>query len=63
MKLNYVIRGQGWTVRDACKEVGLSVVTYYNRLKNNSLKISDIEKIAKVIGLSPEEIFKKITGE
>lgn len=61
MKLNNIIRGQGWTVRDVCKEAGISPMTYYHKLKNNSFKVTDIEKIAKVIGVDASEIVNKIT--
>ena len=45
----------GKTVEIISKEIGIDTATFYRKLKDNSFKIAEADKIADVLSLTGEE--------
>ena len=54
-KLRYKISEKGLSLEDVAMFLGIDRATLYRRIKNNSLRISDMQKITEILCLSGEE--------
>ena len=55
-KLLYFIKDRGFRVDDFCKEMGMSVSTFYRRCKEATFRLKDIYKISDFLNLSQEDV-------
>lgn len=54
-KLKSAIDNKGYSMQDIAADIGIDRATLYRRIKNNALRISDIQKIAEKLSLTGEE--------
>lgn len=54
-KLKNAIDKKGYSMQDIASDIGIDRATLYRRIKNNALRISDIQKIAEKLSLTGEE--------
>lgn len=54
-KLNGKIVECGMTKESVAQEIGINRATFFRRLKNNKLQLSDVHKICEALHLSNEE--------
>lgn len=54
-KLNGKIAERGTTKEGLAHSIGIDRATFFRRLKNNTLKLSDVHKICSALSLTTEE--------
>ena len=54
-KLLLKIKEKGLTIIEVSEKLGINRATFYRRMANNSFRISDIQKLTAILGLSGEE--------
>lgn len=55
-KLLYFIKDRGYRVEDFCREMGMSISTFYRRCNENTFRIKDVWNISKFLKLTQEDI-------
>ena len=55
-KLLYFIKDRGIRVDDFCKEMEMSVSTFYRRCKEKTFRLKDIYKISDFLNLSQDDV-------
>lgn len=48
------------SVPSLLKSLGISQMTFYKRLKNNSWNLQELKKLAEILDVSPSEIYSNI---
>lgn len=55
-KLLYFIKDRGFRVDDFCKEMEMSVSTFYRRCKEKTFRLKDIYKISDFLNLTQDDV-------
>ena len=55
-KLLYFIKDRGYRVEDFCREMDMSISTFYRRCNENTFRIKDVWNISKFLKLTQEDI-------
>lgn len=61
-ELKAEISQNGCTIEDIAGEVGIDRATFYRRIKNDSLRISDIQKICNRLNIGGERAIQIFLG-
>lgn len=56
-RIKFHLDKSGFTVRDFCRMVGITNPTYYKALRDNDILASNLEKMCKILKVSPMEFF------
>ena len=63
MKLKWLIRGQGLTIAEACKHLGITRASFDYKLKHGTLRASEVIKLAALLGVDGELILNAVKEE
>lgn len=55
-KLLYFIKDKGYRIEDFCREMDMSVSTFYRRCKEDSFRVKDIWHISEFLNLTQEDV-------
>lgn len=56
-KLKEDIKTAGFKISDVCKNIGMSETGFHLAVKNNTLKVRDLEKISNTLGVPVSSFF------